>query len=114
MSPRLRLWPALLIPPLAFLTLLAGGYALVPWACDTQRHFPLHVTAVISLAIAMTGIVLAWRDWRSVGVKEPDDSSDALVRDRFVAVLGLLLSSLMTLTTLMIWITTLIVPPCVR
>src|SRR5918999_31200 len=99
----MRLWPALIVPPVAFLSALTAAYALVPWACATQRHLPLHGVALICLAICAGGIVLAFRDWQSAGVEEPDDRGDEIVRVRFVAVLGLLMSGLMTLTTLTLW-----------
>jgi hypothetical protein len=110
----MRLWPALLVPPIAFLAVLTAAYALVPWACETQRHFPLHLVSLACLAITGGGMALAWRDWRAAGVEEPDDSPGQAARDRFIAVLGLMLSCLMMLVTLMLWTTTFIIPPCVR
>jgi hypothetical protein len=110
----MRLWPALFVPPLAFLSTLAAAYALVPWACATQRHFPIHLLALGCLAITIAGIVLALRDWRSAGLVEPDDGPDKAVQVRFIAVLALMLSGLIAVSTLTLWITTWIVPPCVR
>jgi hypothetical protein len=109
----MSLWPALIVPPIAFLTALSAAYALVPWACESQRHFPLHLVAMVCLAVCAGGVLLAWRDWRSAGAEEPDDGADDIVHIRFVSVLGLLLSALMVLSTLTLWMTIVIIPPCV-
>lgn len=108
----LRLWPPLLVPPVAFLTLLSAAYALIPVACEAHSSLPLHLVAALSLAIALGGAALAWRDWRSAGVKAPHDQADKATQVRFLAVIGLMMSGLIALATVTLWIANFIIPPC--
>jgi hypothetical protein len=110
----MRLWPAIFVLPLVFLALLTAAYALVPWACETQQHLPLHAISAVSLAVGLGGVFLAWRDWRAAGVEPPDDGGDKIVETRFLAVMGLMLSALVSLTIAALWFTHFMVPPCVR
>ena len=110
----MRYWPAILLPPFLFLTLLCAGYALVPWACENQTRAPLHWLSAISLALAMIGIVVAWRDWRELGLKRPDDKAERPSWLRLLTVVGLMQSSLFTLAIAALWLTQFVIPPCVR
>ena len=92
----MRLWAALFVPPVAFLTVLSAAYALVPWACETQRHLSLHVVALVCLAITAGGMALAWRDWKEAGLEEPVDKSEHVVQARFIAVMSFMLSAVMS------------------
>jgi hypothetical protein len=110
----MRYWPAIFVPPLTFLTLLSTGYAIVPWACEHQTRAPLHWISAIALVIALAGMALAWHDWRSVGLKRPDDKGERASRLRLLCVVGLMLSGLSTLAVLSLWLTQFVIPPCVR
>ena len=59
-------------------------------------------------------MALAWREWRSVGITPPREEPDPPMQVRFLSALGLGVSSLMALATLVLWAVVLIVPPCVR
>lgn len=110
----MRIWPGLLVSPLIFLTLLVVNYGMEPWACEYQVRWPLHLAAAVALVLVLGFAALAWRDWNEVGMQRPDDSPDDVARVRFLSVLGLMLSGLMTLAVLGLWTTMLILPPCVR
>jgi hypothetical protein len=111
---KLRIWPALFIPPLAFLTLLSLNYALEPAACGNQQRLPMHLTAGVALLVALGGIALALRAWRSVGGGLPGDEPGPEERARFAAVIGLVLSSLSTLAIVMLWVVQVLMPACIR
>jgi hypothetical protein len=110
----LRIWPALFVPPLVFLTLLSLNYALEPPACEQQQRLPMHLTAAIALLIALGGIALALRAWRSVGGGFPSDGPGLEERARFVAVIALMLSSLSALAIAALWLVQLLMPACIR
>jgi|SRR5689334_20516319 hypothetical protein len=110
----MRLWPPVLIPPLAFLTLLSAAYALVPWTCEHQQRAPLHAITIVTLAIALGSMGLAWREWQSAGLEHPDDRGERVSWIRFIAVVGLCMSSLSLLATIGLWLTQFIMPQCVR
>jgi hypothetical protein len=110
----IRLWPGLFVAPLAFLAELTLAYALVPYACQSQRHAALHALQLVTLAVAAGAALYAWREYRHAGGMLPDDAADKNTRDRFVALLGVLVSGLTVLALLAQWITTWVIPPCVR
>jgi hypothetical protein len=110
----MRIWPPMFMPPLAFLTLLSVAYAAVPWACEHQHRAPLHAMAGVTLALALGLALLAWREWRAVGLERPDDRANRASWLRLLAVLGLMLSGLSALATIALWITQFVIPPCVR
>src|SRR4051812_36081092 len=109
----MRYASALFVPPLLFLALVTVAYAMVPWACEEQHRFPLHLACAAALAIAVACAALAWRNWRDVGLESPDDQPERTVRLRFIAALSLMLSALMSVGIAAVWLTPLILPPCV-
>ena len=110
----MRLWMPIIVPPLTVLAQVSAGYAIVPYACEHQRHFPIHLVSAISLAVALAGVVLAWSAWRAAGLQSPDDGAEAVSRMRLLAVMGLAMSALMALAAAAQWMTIGFVPPCVR
>ena len=111
---RLPVWPALFVPPLVFLTLLSLNYSLEPLACGQQQRVAMHLTAAVALLIALGGIALALRAWRSVGGGPPSDDAGLESRTRFVAVIALMLSSLSTLAIAALGLVQLLMPACIR
>ena len=110
----MRIATPLFVPPVVFLALISIGYAMVPWQCETQRRLPLHIVSFVALAIVAGCVHLAWRNWRSLGTEPTYDEPQITVWVRFLAGLGLILSGLVAVGTLMLWITQFILPPCVR
>ena len=109
-----RYWPAITLPPIIFLTLLSVGYALVPWECENQARAPLHIISAIALALSAGGIWAAWREWRELGLKRPDDKAEKPSWLRLLSVVGLMQASIFTLAIGAIWLTQFVIPPCVR
>ena len=111
---RLRIRPALYVPPLVFLALQSLNYALEPFACENQQRLPMHVSAAVALLVALGGIALALRAWRSVGGRLPQDDPGPEERARFVALIALMLSSLSALAIAMLWVVQILMPACIR
>jgi hypothetical protein len=110
----LRIACPLFVPPIVFLALVAIAYAMVPWACETQRRWALHVVSFVAVVIVAGCVHLAWRNWRSLGTEPTYDNPEITVWVRFIAGLGLALSALVTVGTIALWATQFILPPCVR
>jgi hypothetical protein len=109
-----RIASPLFVPPIVFLALVAIAYAMVPWACETQRRVPLHLVSVVALAVVSGCVYLAWRNWRSLGAEPTYDEPHIIAWVRFLAGLGLVLSALLTVGTAMLWVVQFVLPPCVR
>ena len=107
-------WIPLLVPPVLVLALQSLNYALEPWVCAKQIIYPLHVTAAVVLVAVLAAAGLAWREWQTAGGKAPDDRAVAESRRTFLAVVGLLVSTLSAIGTIALWLTQFIVLPCMR
>jgi hypothetical protein len=110
-SPPL-LWVGLFAGPTAFFLYLQVNYMLVPWACSTGHHFVLHLVMAAALLIATAGGISAWLCWQKAGRKWPDGSGGVLPRNRFLAVLGFLLSMFFFLIIIAQGIPNFILDPC--
>lgn len=110
----MRLWPGVFVAPLAFIAELALAYALVPYACQSERHVTIHAVQVVTLIVAIGAALFALREYRVAGGETPDDAGDKTTRDRFVSLIGVLVSVTISLALLAQWITTWVIPPCVR
>jgi H+/Cl- antiporter ClcA len=109
----MSLWASIVVAPLAFLTSLSLGYALVPLACQTQRDWPLHATSALALAMAFAGIALAWRTYReSTPAPHTARAKDDAPHARFLATVGVFVSALFALATLALWSTVWVLSPC--
>jgi hypothetical protein len=108
----LALWLGLLAAPLAWLVNLLLSYSLVLWACSTGRQYTLHLVTLAMLLLAAVGGVIAWRAWRQAGREWHNEAGGVLPRSRFMAALGVLLSSLFSLVILAQGIPSFILPAC--
>ena len=109
----LRLWLGFLAAPVAWALQLQTTYALVPKACDDHTLAPLHVSSAVFLAVAVAGLWIAWRNWQLVGQGWPSaEEGGSASRARFMAVLGMLSSSLFVLLIVAQWIPVLFIDPC--
>ncbi|MGE5526832.1 MAG: hypothetical protein ACM3SS_24190 [Rhodospirillaceae bacterium] len=110
----MRLWSGLVAVPVLFLAELTLAYALVPYACVSQKHIVLHIVQVITLLVAIVSALSALAAYRVAGAENPADAGDEAARQRFIALLGALVSGTIVLAMLAQWITTWVIPPCVR
>lgn len=107
----LSLWGGVLLAPAAFLLNLQITYAVVTLNCMGARPW-LHLSSLATLLLALGGGWLAWREWRRTGEGWPGDAEGAVPRSRFLAMLGLLTSSLFALVVLAQWVPVLFLGPC--
>ena len=121
---RLRSWPALLLAPLIALADLSVVYSLVTPACMRQDQSGLHAVAAASLVIVLALTMLAWRAWRdetgrvhghamAAMAQGPRADGDAAAdRQRFVALIAVLVGALSGLVCVALWLPIWLLSPC--
>jgi len=125
---RLRSWPALLLAPLIALADLSVVYSLVTPACMRQDRSGLHAVAAASLVIVLALTMLAWRAWRdeTAGVQGQAtsemangprdvtraDGDAAADRQRFVALIAVLVGALSGCVCVALWLPIWLLSPC--
>ena len=107
------LWYALLAGPLAWMLGLNADYSLVRVACAKGTMLPLHLVTLVTLLLAASGGLVAWREWRRDGAEWPGEEATVLERSRFMSVVGLMASALFSLAILAQWAAKLFLGPCV-
>ncbi len=108
----LALWAGLLGPPAAWILQLQLTYALVPWVCRSQKHWVLHRSALVFLAVSLGAGLVAWREWRGTDPERSTQASDILAVHKFMALLGLLTAGLFSLLIVGQGLATLMIDPC--
>lgn len=106
------LWFAMLAGPAAWFTLLNVNYSLVRVACAKGSLGWIHLASVLALAMAVGGGVVGWREWRRVGGGWPGEGGSPESRSRFMAVIGLLASTLFAMAIVTQWLAQLFLNPC--
>src|SRR5690242_13086781 len=86
------LWIAVLGSAVVWFVELQATYSLVPWACSTQRNWPLHVASAFFLVLGAVPGVIAWKEWRAHSTNETERMSTGEGRRRFMALLGLMVT----------------------
>jgi hypothetical protein len=109
-STLLRQWAGVLLGPLGWALHLQVSYTLAAFACEDVWRLTLHTTFAISLAIALTGLFVAWGNWRVS--KDAAPEGNRLDRSRFMAVAGIGLSAFFALVIVAQWIPTWFIEPC--
>ena len=125
---RLRSWPALLLAPLIALADLSVVYSLVTPACMRQDRSGLHAVAAASLVIVLALTMLAWRAWRdetgrvhghamaamAQGPRDVTraDGDAAADRQRFVALIAVLVGALSGWVCVALWLPIWLLSPC--
>lgn len=111
---RLALWFAFLGGPVAWTVRLLASYPLVSVACRMGTTAPLNLitaaTAAVGIAAVFTGLI-AYRRVRRGGAA---GLGDAYARARFMALGGVLISSIFTYSILAEGMAVLLHDPCLR
>lgn len=93
----LPLWTGILTGPIVWAVDLLVRYAAVKWSCHTGRVWYFDALTVASLALVTFAMVVAWNALRQTSSDEPIDGGMPRQRARFMAILGLTISSLFAL-----------------
>lgn len=88
------LWAGVLVGPLVWLTSFLANFALAPWACAFRWKPALFGVSIAALVITAASGLLAYREWRRVGLEPPGEAGDEISRARGMALGGVLLSSI--------------------
>lgn len=106
------LWFAVLAGPVAWMLGLNAEYGLVRVACAKQDMLPLHAVSLLTLLLALSGGLVAWREWKRAGREWPGEGGGPVPRSRFMAAIGLMASALFSLTIVAQWAAHLFFNPC--
>jgi hypothetical protein len=114
----LALWSGWGLAVAAWVLHLMSSYSLVEWYCHSGTDFPpgalywtLNGITLLAAALALTGIILAWRNARRAG---PDTSTTAEGpgRSRFMAITGIMISIFFLGIILMQGLPNFVLGPC--
>ena len=111
---KLALWTGVLGGPVAWAVQMQTGYALTYFSCPHPRLAAVHhAVTLLLLGAAIACTALAWRDWRRIGVGEPQGVEGGVPgRSRFLATLGILTSGLFSLVIFSQWLPMFFLSPC--
>jgi hypothetical protein len=87
------LWWGILAGPVAWASDLVISYALVKPACGAQRSASVQLVGALALVLVITGGVTAWRALHDTSPREPTDGGRSIDRARFMALLGVTIST---------------------
>jgi hypothetical protein len=108
-----ELWAGVTLGPLGWALHLSVNYALADSACDNPWNILFLSITLVCIAIALWGGWFAWRSYNLTGREWPSGDADGvLIRSRFMAVSGLLLTALTLLLILTQTIPMLMLKPC--
>ena len=104
------LWAGLLAGPLAWVVQLQGMFMLSAWATETRHFTPLHLVSVLCMLVAVGGIALAWRSWRTVGGWPSGGDEPPVARVRYLTVVGMMGDVLFACVIVAQWLAVVILP----
>ena len=90
------------------------SYFIVEWSCGARAHWPSFALSAVALLIALAGMWIAWRDLRAVPAGTSASDGTAEGRNRFIALLGLMLSAFFALAIVFETIAKFFFDPCQR
>ena len=90
------------------------SYFIVEWSCGARAHWPTFAVSAVALLIALTGVWIAWRDLRAVPAGAAAADGTAGGRNRFLALLGLMLSGFFALAIVFETLAKFFFDPCQR
>jgi hypothetical protein len=116
-SPRenLGLWTGVLGSAIVWAIQLQTSYALVPWACSSGHRWMLPVVSLAFLVLASIPGIIAWKLWREASAARATERETAGAgRRRFMAMLGMMNSSVFFLLILAQGLPVFFIHPCLE
>lgn len=114
-------WPGLLslslgvlLGPIMALTNQELIYAANLWACGHGARGTMHIIPLLCLIVAIGAGVTARRDWKAVGGGVHDEDATVEQRSRFVALLGMAISTFSAAVIVAQWAAIVVFEPCMR
>lgn len=103
-------WIGVFLAPTVYFAHLQLNYVLVPWSCATHQRIWVHITSLVAVLLALSGIWAARRVHARAANGHADD--DTLPRLRFLGLLGVLIGALFTLLLVAQLVAGLVISPC--
>jgi hypothetical protein len=105
-------WVGVLLAPAVFAAHLQIAYILVRWACLRNGDLWVHVVDALAVALAALGTFVAWRVWERAGRMEPGEEGGSGPRTRFLGVVGIGFSGMITLVLFGQWVAAFFISTC--
>lgn len=110
MKRDVKLWAAILVPPVVWFVNLLASFALAPIVCSGGRLY-LYLFSSIALAVIVVSAVLAMSQWHQVRVSDKGDDPRSQ-RVRSMAVAGMVLGCAFILVLVAQWVPQLVMAGC--
>jgi len=89
-------------------------YASDSWACGHNAHAVLHVIPVVTLAITIAAGLMSVAEWRAAGRGVEDERGGVDSRTRFLALMGIGISTISALVVVAQWASIFTFGSCMR
>lgn len=106
------MWIGPLLPAITWAVQMQLNYWLLRGACARASNAGLYVTSVIAVVLVCIAGLGCWLAWRRLRQLWPSAYRDDDVRNRFLAVLGLLMAGMFLLAIIAQAVATIVFDPC--
>jgi hypothetical protein len=89
-------------------------YASDTWACGHNVHAVLHIIPVVALAIIIAAGLMSFAEWRAAGRGLEDERGGVDSRTRFLALMGIGISTISALVVIAQWASIFTFGSCMR
>ena len=111
-SRNFSLWIGLLLPPITWALQMQFNYWLIRGACARGSSAALFAVTLISLVLVALAGFSSFLAWQRVGQKWPSSFGDRVSRNRFLAVMGLLMAGMFFVVVVAQGIAAIVFHPC--
>jgi hypothetical protein len=106
------LWFAMLGGPVATALVTGVNYAMITKACEDESVGWLYVVNFLALLLGLAAFITAFRMWQKMGGGQSNSDFGVVNRGKFMAIVGLMSSSLAMLGVLMELYPIFVMGPC--
>jgi hypothetical protein len=106
------MWVGPLLPAITWAVQMQLNYWLIRGACARGSNTPMYTTFLIAIVLVCVAGLGCWLAWLRVKRVWPDAYRDKDVRNRFLAVLGLLMAGTFLLVIIAQGVATIVFDPC--